>query len=70
MSTSEPASAAAAFWRNVTMASTLKARLDKNDIVIGSADWRPAREVIRMELDLTGAGLATSIIFANSAEKK
>jgi hypothetical protein len=54
----------------VTMASTLKARLERNDIVVGSADWRPVREVIRMQLDLTGAGLATSTIFANSAEKK
>lgn len=48
----------------VVIVDSLRSRLDKNDIKPGSEDWRPVREVIRMQLDLTGAGLAASLIFA------
>jgi hypothetical protein len=43
---------------------SLRARLEKGDIKPGSDDWRPVREVIRIQLDLAGAGLAASLLFA------
>ncbi|MGH2359429.1 MAG: hypothetical protein ACRDGM_02660 [bacterium] len=51
----------------VVIVDLLRSRLGKNDIKPGSDDWQPVREVIRLELDLTGAGLAASLIF--SAQK-
>lgn len=48
----------------VVIVDSLRSRLEKNDIKPGSDDWRPVREVIRLQLDLTGAGLATSLIFS------
>lgn len=48
----------------VVIADSLRIRLEKNDIKPGSDDWRPVREVIRRQLDLTGAGLAVSLIFS------
>jgi hypothetical protein len=48
----------------VVIADALRKRLEKDDIKPGNTDWRPVREVIRMQLDLAGAGLAVSLIFA------
>lgn len=49
----------------VVIVDSIGARLAKDDIKPGSQDWRPVREVIRMQLDLTGAGLAASLIFSS-----
>ena len=48
----------------VVIVNSINARLAKDDIKPGSQDWRPVREIIRMQLDLTGAGLAASLIFS------
>jgi hypothetical protein len=49
----------------ITLTDSVKTRLEKGDIKPGSDDWRPVRELIRKQLDLTGAGLAASLIFAS-----
>lgn len=48
----------------VVVSEALRSRLEKGDIKPGSDDWRPVREVIRLQLDLAGAGLAVSLIFS------
>jgi hypothetical protein len=48
----------------VVLISALRNRLEKNDVKPGSDDWRPVRELIRIQLDLAGAGLAVSLIFS------
>lgn len=48
----------------IVLTDAVKTRLEKGDIKPGSDDWRPARELIRKQLDLAGAGLAASLIFA------
>jgi len=49
----------------IVLTDSVRARLEKGDIKPGSDDWRPARELIRKQLDLTGAGLAASLIFTS-----
>lgn len=49
----------------VVIVKSLIARLEKGKIGLGKEDWRALREVIRIQLDLTGAGLAASLIFAS-----
>jgi hypothetical protein len=48
----------------VVIIKSLIARLEKGNIGTRKEDWRALREVIRIQLDLTGAGLAVSLIFA------
>jgi len=49
----------------IALTDSVRARLEKGDIKPGGDDWRPARELIRKQLDLAGAGLAASLIFAS-----